>query len=119
MGSTNRVDLGGGFLATGGVEMLVTSGGELFASEFTIYNWRGFSIRCVSDTEPSTTLVTDNDGNNYSWIQIGSQYWLQQSLKTTTYNNGDAIATGLDDAAWSATTDGAWSYPNGDMNLPI
>ena len=79
----------------------------------------GFSIRCVSDTEPATTLVTDNDGNSYSWVLIGTQYWLQQSLKTTTYNNGDSIVTDLDDAAWIATTNGAWAYPNGDSNLPI
>ncbi|MFT7280541.1 MAG: hypothetical protein ACI9DM_000260, partial [Cyclobacteriaceae bacterium] len=79
----------------------------------------GQSIRCVSDTEPATTLVQDNDGNNYSWVLIGTQYWLVQSLKTTTYNNGDAIVTGLDNAAWAATTDGAWAYPNGDTSLPI
>lgn len=80
---------------------------------------QGATIRCVSDTEPSTTLVQDNDGNSYSWVQIGSQYWLQQSLKTTTYNNGDSIPTGLDNTAWSNTTDGAWAYVNGDANLPI
>ena len=79
----------------------------------------GVPIRCVSDTEPATTLVQDNDGNSYSWVQIGTQYWLQQSLKTTTYNNGDAIVTGLDNATWAATSDGAWAYVNGDSNLPI
>jgi len=79
----------------------------------------GFSIRCVSDTEPSTTLVQDADGNSYTWVQIGEQYWLAQSLRTTKYNNGDSIVTGLDNAAWAATTDGAWAYPNGDSSLPI
>jgi hypothetical protein len=79
----------------------------------------GNSIRCVSDTEPSTELVQDNDGNSYSWVQIGSQYWLQQSLKTTTYNNGDAIPTGLNNTEWANTTDGAYSLPNGDSSLPI
>lgn len=79
----------------------------------------GQSIRCVSDTEPLTPTVEDADGNSYTWVQIGSQYWLQQSLKTTKYNNGDDIATNLDNAAWQATTNGAWAYPNGDSNLPI
>jgi len=79
----------------------------------------GLSIRCVSDTEPLTTLVQDADGNNYSWVLIGAQYWLVQSLRTTKYNNGDSIVTGLDDTAWAATTDGAWAYPNGDSSLPI
>lgn len=79
----------------------------------------GACIRCVSDTEPETVLVQDNDGNNYSWVLIGSQYWLAQNLKTTTYNNGDAIPTGLDNDRWAAITDGAWAYPNGDDTLPI
>jgi uncharacterized protein (TIGR02145 family) len=79
----------------------------------------GYSVRCVSDTEPLTPTVVDADGNLYTWVQIGAQYWLQQNLKTTTYNNGDTIPTGLDNSAWAATTDGAWAYPNGDSNLPI
>ena len=85
----------------------------------TLDKHTGTNIRCVSDTEPATALVQDADGNNYSWVQIGSQYWLVQSLKTTKYNNGDSIVTGLDNAAWAATTDGAWAYPNGDSSLPI
>jgi uncharacterized protein (TIGR02145 family) len=92
---------------------------QLGGQSFFPAKGRGMSIRCVSDTEPSTTLVQDNDGNNYSWVQIGSQYWLQQSLKTTTFNNGDKIPTGLDNTAWANTTDPAWAYPNGDSNLPI
>jgi len=79
----------------------------------------GVSIRCVSDSQPASSTVQDNDGNNYTWVQIGSQYWLQQSLKTTSYNNGDSIPTGLDNTAWSNTTNGAWAYPDGDSSLPI
>jgi uncharacterized protein (TIGR02145 family) len=80
---------------------------------------QGNSIRCLSDTEPPTATVQDQDGNDYTWVQIGSQYWLQQNLRTTTYNNGDPIPTGLSNAAWAATTSGAWAYPNGDPTLPI
>ena len=79
----------------------------------------GVSIRCLRDTEPPDATVTDADGNLYTWVLIGAQYWLQQSLKTTHYNNGAPITTGLDDAAWAATEEGAWAYPNGDPSLPI
>lgn len=79
----------------------------------------GRSITCVSDTVPSSATVTDADGNEYTWVQIGSQYWLKQSLKTTKYNNGDDIPTGLDNTQWANTTSGAWAYPNGDSTLPI
>jgi uncharacterized protein (TIGR02145 family) len=79
----------------------------------------GYSIRCVRDTAPPSATVADASGNLYTWVQIGTQYWLAQNLKTTKYNNGDNIVTGLDDAAWAATTDGAWAYTNGDSSLPI
>jgi hypothetical protein len=79
----------------------------------------GRSVRGVTDAEPESTIVTDADGNEYSWVEINGLYWMAQPLKTTSYNNGDPIATGLDNTAWSNTTDGAWAYPNGDQNLPI
>lgn len=37
-------------------------------------------------------IITDNDGNIYTSVMIGSQEWLQQNLMTKTYNNGDSIA---------------------------
>jgi uncharacterized protein (TIGR02145 family) len=98
---------------------LSNSSGSLSRDQFFNQKNDGFSLRCLSETEPSTTTVTDNDGNEYTWVQIGSQYWLAQNLKTTTYNNGDAIPTGLNNTEWANTTDGAWAYPNGDSSLPI
>ena len=79
----------------------------------------GGSIRCLRDTVPPAATVTDADGNLYTWVLIGAQYWLAESLKTTKYNNGADIVTGLDNAAWAATEEGAWAYPNGDPSLPI
>ena len=32
-------------------------------------------------------LLTDIEGNEYSTVQIGEQYWMQSNLKTTTYKN--------------------------------
>ena len=92
---------------------------NFFSYAVTATSKVGASIRCLRDTEPSELEIADASGNLYTWVQIGTQYWLAKNLKTTKYNNGDSIATGLDDAAWAATTDGAWAYPNGDQNLPI
>ena len=77
----------------------------------------GFSVRCVRDTQPPSANVTDKTGNVYTWVKIGNQYWLAQNLATTKYNNGVDIPTGLDNGAWSSTTDGAYAYPNNDSNL--
>jgi len=60
-------------------------------------------------TMPIAT-VYDPDGNPYSSIDVGSQRWLTENLKTTKYANGDDITnlTVFDD--WANATTGAWSY---------
>ena len=54
--------------------------------------------------------VTDLDGNVYPTVVIGDQEWMQQNLKVTQYNNGDPIPLITDNAAWYATTTGAYAY---------
>lgn len=58
-------------------------------------------------TDP--TSVTDIDGNVYSVVRIGTQLWTVENLRTTRYNDGSSIPTGLDNAAWQATTTGAYA----------
>ena len=66
-------------------------------------------------TQPvSATTVTDIDGNVYPVIIIGTQTWMKENLKTTRYQNGEAIPTGLSDASWAATTSGAFAIYNND-----
>jgi uncharacterized protein (TIGR02145 family) len=36
---------------------------------------------------------TDGDNNNYPIVEIGSQVWMAENLKTTRYRNGDLIGT--------------------------
>jgi len=60
-----------------------------------------------------SSVVTDVDGNTYQTVTIGSQVWMKENLKVSKYRNGNAIPTGLTDAAWSATTSGAFAiYDN-------
>jgi len=60
--------------------------------------------------------MTDQEGNVYKTIVIGTQEWMAENLNTSIYRNGDAIATNLDDATWAATTSGAWAYYNNDAS---
>jgi len=56
--------------------------------------------------------VSDYDGNMYSTVTIGNQQWFAQNLRVTHYNNGDPIATGLDNTDWSETDEGAYAVYN-------
>jgi len=47
-------------------------------------------------------------GASYELIEYGTKCWFRQNLATTTYRNGTAIPTGLSNAAWSTTTNGAY-----------
>jgi uncharacterized protein (TIGR02145 family) len=60
--------------------------------------------------------MTDQEGNVYKTIVIGTQEWMAENLNTSIYRNGDAIPTNLDDAVWETTTSGAWSYYNNDAS---
>jgi uncharacterized protein (TIGR02145 family) len=82
-------------------------------SNYTAVN--GLPIRCIYDGVgvPTSPIVKDASGNDYTWINIGTQYWLQQNLKTTNYNNGDPITY-----IWGfSDTFGAYAYPNNDITL--
>jgi uncharacterized protein (TIGR02145 family) len=63
--------------------------------------------------------MTDQEGNVYKTIVIGTQEWMAENLKTSIYRNGDAIASGLSDSEWintSVTLQGAWAYSNNDAS---
>ena len=61
------------------------------------------------------TACTDYDNNNYATVQIGTQIWMAENLKTTHYKNGAAITyPGADNTAWQNNTTGAYAWYNND-----
>jgi uncharacterized protein (TIGR02145 family) len=63
--------------------------------------------------------MTDQQGNVYKTIVIGTQEWMAENLNTSIYRNGDAIPTGLTNVQWQNTTStqlGAWAYYNNDAS---
>jgi uncharacterized protein (TIGR02145 family) len=64
--------------------------------------------------------ISDNDGNIYKTIQISSQIWMAENLKTTKYNDGSSIPNVTDNTEWSLLTSGAYSdYNNTPSNNDI
>lgn len=53
--------------------------------------------------------VTDIDGNVYATIQIGTQTWMAQNLKTTRYKDGTEIPNVTEGSQW-ITGAAAWCY---------
>jgi uncharacterized protein (TIGR02145 family) len=62
----------------------------------------------------SANTVTDIDGNVYTYVTLCDKDWTTSNLKTTKYNNGDAITNGLTGFNWDLATTGAYSFPNGE-----
>jgi uncharacterized protein (TIGR02145 family) len=58
--------------------------------------------------------MTDQQGNVYKTIVIGSQEWMAENLKTSIYRNGNAIANVTDGVQWNNLTTGAWCHYEND-----
>lgn len=57
--------------------------------------------------------VTDIDGNVYHTVNIGTQTWMVENLKTTRYRNNESITNDTAAINWSVATYGAWcDYKN-------
>lgn len=61
-------------------------------------------------------FVVDIDGNKYAIVQIGTQEWMAENLKTSRYNDGTPIPNVTDNADWEALSSGAFSYYDNDIS---
>ena len=75
---------------------------------------------CISqscDRTSDVITVTDIDDNVYQTITVGGQVWMLENLRTTRYNDGTVIPTGLSNTDWSNTSSGAYAiYDDNSSN---
>lgn len=94
-------------------------GGQSCTLTRTISGQTGISAHTCGATNvhnpaKSYGTMTDQQGNVYKTIVIGTQEWMAENLKTSIYRNGNAIANVTDDTQWSGLTTGAFCYYNND-----
>lgn len=87
------------------------------------YNWIFIIVlfliqSCNSFDE--TKFVKDIDGNIYPYAKIGETYWLQENLRVTRFQNGDAITNIQDNDIWQVLKSSAYCYyDNEEQNIEI
>jgi uncharacterized protein (TIGR02145 family) len=64
--------------------------------------------------EDDNNVLKDSDGNIYESVQIGSQIWMAENLKTTKFRNETAIPLVIDGVAWAALSSPAYCWYNND-----
>lgn len=58
--------------------------------------------------------MTDQNGNTYKTIKIGSQEWMAENLKVSHYRNGDPIPIVTNPITWGGLTTGATCWYSND-----
>jgi uncharacterized protein (TIGR02145 family) len=97
-------------------------------SSNTTYYVRAYATNCAGtgygDELSFTTLkdidfksANDAEGNTYKTVQIGTQLWFAENLKTTKYNDGTAIMNVTDYNQWNNLTSPAYCWYQNNISF--
>jgi uncharacterized protein (TIGR02145 family) len=103
-----------GVLAT--VDMAYTTGDRLkFTGKSGIYSTVMTDIPSSNKTITFNFIVCkDGSENNYSVVEIGTQVWMAENLKTIKYSDNSPIPKGIDAVSWAGLTSPAYIWYNDD-----
>lgn len=76
------------------------------------------AVSCSKNNTPVTDFqygsLSDNEGNVYKTITIGSQTWMAENLRSIKLNDGTAIPNVTNNNTWSTLTTPAYCYYGND-----
>lgn len=73
-------------------------------------------FRTTQPTSGEAPLIYDVNGNSYKTVYIGTQRWMSQNLKASTFNDGTSIPMLTDNSKWESVKTAAWCYFNNDAS---
>lgn len=88
-------------------------------SDFTLNNWANADdVDYDMDIDTGEKMsVNDIEGNSYSIVKFGANYWMTQNLRTTKYNDATPIDFIANSDLWQTVTAGAFcTYNNADQS---
>jgi len=97
----------------GSVNMTYTAGERL---KYTAISGNNRTVMTVIPTEDNTVTFTfteckDGDNNYYPVVQINTQLWMAENLKTTKYKDGTTpIPNVIEDVAWTTLSGPAYCW---------
>ena len=98
------------YACAGSIPMLFNAGDTLKLTGIS-GNYRTVSMLSPVQSQTVTfqfAACSDADSNHYAVVQAGSQLWMQENLKTTSYRDGSGIPNVPDSTAWGNLTTGAY-----------
>lgn len=90
----------------------VSSAGTTYGNDVTFTTSDTGSTVITFNPDLIYGSVSDNDGNSYKTIQIGTQTWMAENLKTTKYNDGTVIPFVTDVTGWGALSAPGYCWYN-------
>lgn len=71
----------------------------------------------VFNSNKTYGTMTDQEGNVYKTITIGTQTWMAENLRTTKYNDNTEIPNVTDNLAWNNLSTGAYCTYNNTTDI--
>ena len=92
----------------------VSSYGTIYGSDSTFTTTDKKPVNIVFNPDLTYGSISDNDGNIYKTIQIGTQTWMAENLKTTTYNDNTDIPLKNGYSSWTVLETPGYCWYNND-----